>query len=76
MPAAWESGTDEERWSDRETWRGDLHPENVDYWRTEPEAGFVWNGEEEVEEEEPEAEADWPEDLAGPEYWMFKNLEE
>lgn len=69
MPLPWESNAGDEPWSDREAWRGDVHVENVDGWRED--VGEVWAGEDE-EEEEAEPGSGWPEDMAGPEYWMFK----
>jgi hypothetical protein len=79
MPAAWESEAEEERWSDREAWRGDEHQDACDAWDQDV-------SEEEEDEEEWAADEDeslvedtstgWPEDLAGPEYWMFKDFEE
>ena len=72
MPEAWESSTGDEQWSDREAWRGDLHVDHVDQWRQQDAGeGWVWNGEDEEQQDE-SAEAEWPEDLAGPEYWLFK----
>ncbi len=55
-------------WSDRDAWRGDQHSEtvNLEAWRESGEVGWVWA--------EPDAEPaeEWPEDMAGPEYWLFK----
>lgn len=75
MGTAWEAENPEE-WSDREAWRGGLHADasnamtfDVDAWRGEGETGWVWAEPEPVAEEE---EFDWPEDLAGPEHWLFK----
>ena len=60
-------GSESEPWSDRDAWRGDLYTTDDSAWRAaEPE---VWEEVEAVEE-------DWPENLAGPEYWMFKKREE
>ncbi|HTS90248.1 MAG TPA: hypothetical protein VMG41_17280 [Gemmatimonadales bacterium] len=74
MRCAWES-EGEECWNDREAWRGDRHQECAEAWRCDADEGFVWTGEEDASE--PMAlEDDWPEDLAGPEYWMFKDMEE
>jgi hypothetical protein len=81
MPAAWESETEDELWSDREAWRGDEHQDDCDAWRQD-----VSQEEEEEEQEEWAADEEespaedtsngWPEDLAGPEYWMFRDFEE
>jgi len=49
---------------DREAWRGDIHLDD-EAWRGGPNAEG-WRGEEHF--------ADWPEQSAGPEYWMFKGL--
>ena len=77
MASPWEAEQGEEKWSDREAWRGDRYPV----------AGGAW-----AEEEDPEPETsaggdrasglwraelpaeDWPEELAGPEYWMYKRM--
>jgi hypothetical protein len=52
---------------DRGAWRGDLHRDD-ESWRGGGEHGDAgddaWRGAEHV--------ADWPEDAAGPEYWMYK----
>ncbi len=81
MPSDWEPERGQEAWSDREAWRGDIHTDGTDAWRLEAGEGPVWSEEEDdlweataaqeqdVEEEE---ERNWPEDLAGPEYWLFK----
>ena len=73
MPEAWESERGgEESWSEREAWRGDLYAEDADAWRQSDEPD-PWDLEEdEVEESESEPESGWPENLAGPEYWLFK----
>jgi hypothetical protein len=73
MPEAWESERGgEESWSEREAWRGDLYAEDADAWRKLDEMVDGWEIEEEEECEEPEPELGWPENLAGPEYWLFK----
>ena len=78
MPSAWEAPQGEERWSDREAWRGDMHPEAAEPWRLEAGEGWVWAGEDEeldaldLQELDPEPGDRWPEDLAGPEYWLYK----
>lgn len=74
--SGWEPERVEERWSDTDSWRGDLHLEGEEPWRGETLA--VWDDEEEAssdsdEDDSPEeVEIDWPENLAGPEYWLFK----
>jgi hypothetical protein len=66
MPYSWEDA-EPEPWGDRDAWRGDVYSTDDSTWRaSEPE---VWEEVEAVEEE-------WPENLAGPEYWMFKKREE
>jgi hypothetical protein len=72
MALSWED-KECEPWSDRDAWRGDLYTTDDSTWRAgEPE---VWEDVEEVEEVEPLDEG-WPENLAGPEYWMYKKREE
>lgn len=72
----WDTSDDEAPWSDREAWRGEAHPELTDAWRAEYDAGQVWAPEQDDEEVIIEiidlSEEEWPEDLAGPEYWLFK----
>lgn len=46
----------------REAWRGDIHLADA-AWRGDA-ADQSWRGDEHL--------ADWPEEAAGPEYWMFK----
>jgi hypothetical protein len=75
MPAAWESEKEEETWSDREAWRGELYEDDCDAWRDEACPDEEWTCEE-TESPEEDTHAGWPEDLAGPEYWMFKDFEE
>ena len=75
MSLPWESSTADESWSQRDAWRGDLHLESVDAWREDhEEAAFADEKSEECLEESEEYDLDsgWPENLAGPEYWMFK----
>lgn len=69
MGTSWEPDDRDECWSDREAWRGDRHADAFDAAasREAGEGGWVWS---EVEPES--AEDDWPEYLAGPEYWLFK----
>jgi hypothetical protein len=80
MPAAWESEREEERWSDREAWRGDEHAEDCDAWRLDVSEDVCeeddWYTEEEEESLEEDTRSGWPEDLAGPEYWMYKDFED
>lgn len=75
--SGWEPERAEEQWSDRDGWRGELHLEGDEAWRGESLA--VWGEDEEEtssESEEDDTTAsfddDWPENLAGPEYWLFK----
>jgi hypothetical protein len=60
----WRDDDDLERWfaQDREAWRGDVH-RSAEPWRADS-RDDAWRGGEHL--------ADWPEDSAGPEYWMFK----
>src|SRR5437867_12424526 len=56
---------DDESWlggADTEAWRGDADAES---WQDVPDAE-KWRGEDHL--------ADWPEESAGPEYWMFKEI--
>lgn len=72
MPEAWESEpAGEECWSEREAWRGDTYAEDADAWRQD-DATQLWDPEEAEQAEESEPESGWPENLAGPEYWLFK----
>lgn len=77
MALPWEAEPEEEAWSDREAWRGDRYPDAAERWQEEVPEGPVRNPEDTVASggwttaQEPE---DWPEDLAGPEYWMYKNM--
>lgn len=77
MASPWEAEKAEEEWSDREAWRGDRYPDISERWTDEetpaPDAsaddehgGSPWRTQLPVE--------DWPEELAGPEYWMYKNM--
>ncbi len=69
MPSGWEPETDNQEWGDRESWRGDQHPEGTDDWCPEGDEDSVWAA---AEDDNSEHDAGWPEDLAGPEYWLFK----
>jgi len=71
MAEPWESEPGNESWSDREAWRGDSHAGEDESWRADVEAGWVW-AEEEEEAAPEEPLEDWPENLAGPEYWLYK----
>ncbi len=71
MPEPWEPETGNESWSDRDAWRGDAHAGDDESWRSEVEAGRIWADTEEEDVAEDCLE-DWPEDLAGPEYWLYK----
>jgi FAD/FMN-containing dehydrogenase len=73
MPSAWEPDTGNVNWGDREAWRGNLHPDDAESWRDDAgddvgeDAALSADGDD-IDEHE----AGWPEDLAGPEYWLFK----
>jgi hypothetical protein len=77
MPPAWEPEQSSEQWSDTEAWRGELHQADDEGWRGETLA--TW-GDDDTAESDAEDDwrqdsaeaADWPEDWAGPEYWLFK----
>ncbi len=75
--SGWEPERGPESWSDADAWRGEVHMDGDDSWRGETLA--VWEEEEENAESDSEddqsgsaEQADWPENLAGPEYWLFK----
>jgi len=74
MPEPWEPETGNESWSDRDAWRGDTHAGDDESWRPEVEAGWVWADTEEESATEDTTLEDWPEDLAGPEYWLYKKF--
>jgi hypothetical protein len=67
MPDTWQDEPSEQPWSDREAWRGEIHLDNPNHWLADTGDGWVWPAGEPLEEE-----SEWPEDLAGPEYWMFR----
>lgn len=78
MPLPWEAEQVEENWGNREAWRSDRYPDDTEHWLDEDntapgcpaedeDTGGTWRAAFPVE--------DWPEDLAGPEYWMYKNME-
>jgi hypothetical protein len=78
MQSPWEpAGSREECWSDRESWRGDLHGEADEAWRDG--SAESWEPASEDTEDADSWDGDrtsgWPEDLAGPEYWMYKDWE-
>ncbi len=79
----WEPERTEERWSDREAWRGKSYNDDLEAWRGDAggetvagwdprDAGEMATWDDSAEEEE--ADEGWPENLAGPEYWMYKRL--
>lgn len=73
--SGWEPERSAERWSDTDAWRGDVHLDGDDSWRGETLA--CWEDEEAASDSEEDDSADqsdpdWPENLAGPEYWLFK----
>ena len=74
MADDWEPGEEgDESWGDTEAWRGDLHLESDDAWRTDQNE---WEQKTEASVFEAVMEDDstagWPEDMAGPEYWLLK----
>lgn len=75
--SGWEPEKGPESWSDTEAWRGEVHIDGEDTWRGETLA--IWEDEDETAESDSEddwsgeiEDCDWPENLAGPEYWLFK----
>lgn len=77
MPEPWEPEKGNDSWSDRDAWRGDAHAGDDETWRAEAESETeeVWAIEEELEAEAETDDItleDWPENLAGPEYWLYK----
>jgi hypothetical protein len=74
MREPWESNDREMEWVDPGAWRGERHPETPEDWCSDAGVGFVWAGEDEMEEEEAGESPGWPEELAGPEYWMYRRL--
>ena len=74
MPSEWFGGdrSTPEPWESSEAWRGDEHPVDETSWLGEM---AVWGSSDEdepVDVWQDESEPDWPEDLAGPEYWLYK----
>ena len=77
MAAPWEAEHVEESWSDREAWRGDRYPDAAERWREEDVTTPDGSTEEEHDGDVWRAAfqgGDWPEELAGPEYWMYKRM--
>jgi hypothetical protein len=80
MPEPWEPQSGNESWSDRDAWRGDTHGGDDESWRGETseilqandDAGWVWGETDDEASTEDMMLEDWPEDLAGPEYWLYK----
>ncbi len=78
MPSGWDPERDEEAWSDQNAWRGDLHPDVSERWRQERDDapggtdGSAVRPDGDVPALEPDE--DWPENLAGPEYWLYKRF--
>ena len=82
MPYEWNDRSGEESWGEGEAdaWRGDLHPADDGGWLAEDESPqeaepleetedcATWRGDEHL--------PDWPEELAGPEYWLYKRMSE
>ena len=75
MREPWESNGQEHRWSDPEAWRGERPSETPENSCPDAGEGWVWAGEEELEGNTPEVNGDWPEHLAGPEYWMYRRFD-
>jgi hypothetical protein len=71
MSDTWKPDDTEEQWGETrgEPWRGDLHQPGLDEWCLK-DTGEVWAGED--FEEADSGEPGWPEQLAGPEYWMYR----
>lgn len=78
MPSGWEPERNEESWGDREAWRGDRHADASESWRHDATDPRLLPGDQGAPidpyfaELDPAADEGWPEDLAGPEYWLFK----
>jgi hypothetical protein len=73
--SGWEPERSAESWSDTEAWRGEVHLDGDESWRSETVA--AWEDEEASSDSEEDDNADlscedWPENLAGPEYWLYK----
>ena len=77
MATPWEAEHAEEFWSDREAWRGDCYPDAGESWVNEEVTTPVVSAEEEHDGDIWRAAfqgGHWPEELAGPEYWMYKRM--
>lgn len=87
MPYEWESESEDKRapWeNDGDSWRGEEQPADEESWTTEE--AEPWDVECEAESDETDETddnvewrgnvhfADWPEELAGPEYWLYKRI--
>jgi hypothetical protein len=71
MASPWEAEPADEAWSDREAWRGDAYPDAADRWMEEEPTAPELPVEDRFDNPD---RAPWPEELAGPEYWMYKNM--
>jgi len=83
MPYEWNDRSGDESWSETDAWRGELHPADDGAWLAADQARWETEPPEEVEEPEEQAPwrgdehlPDWPEELAGPEYWLYKRMSE
>ena len=81
MPYAFDGDdrSNEEPWEPTEAWRGDVHLSDDTSWVDEETSN--WNTEQDEVEENSgwrghQHFADWPEELAGPEYWLYKRMAE
>lgn len=77
MREPWQREPTEESWSDPEAWRGEVHLPPPEEWHPDDAGeGWVWAGEDEADSVEEEdlslPPPGWPEQLAGPEYWMYR----
>jgi hypothetical protein len=77
--SGWEPEKSPEHWSDPDAWRGEQHQDSDDSWRGETLAVWEDEDEDETADSDPEDDgsssswlSDWPENLAGPEYWLYK----
>ena len=81
MPYAFDGDdrSNEEPWETTEAWRGDVHLSNDSSWLGEETSDWS-TGQDEGEEHSGwrghQHFADWPEELAGPEYWLYKRMAE
>ena len=74
MAESWKpEGDDAWRDGGSESWRGDLHYNDDASWRSDSAPGWQDSDAEASDswavEDEP---GDWPEEMAGPEYWMYR----